>query len=84
MCVVVARILFWGEIPPRDKKQSHRQLSRLEDEALLELGDKGEINNMFLDERYWLLPKTKVFGFPTLLIIWQAIWYIQICCPIKE
>ena len=48
----------------RNENQVADHLSRLEDEAMRELGEKSKINDTFLDEEVLALLMTSFHGYP--------------------
>lgn len=58
------------------KNQVDDHLSRLKDEALLDLGDRGEINDMLTNKKILDFSHDLILSLLTLLIIWQAMWYL--------
>ena len=71
----------------KDRKETENQvvnhLSRLDDETLLKLCDKAEISDVFPNEEVLATFMILFFGLPTLIIIWQEIWFPRICLSIK-
>lgn len=61
------------------ENQVSNHLSRFSEKALPNHGKKGEINDMFPQEKVLAAVQTSFLGLPTLLIIFQVIWYLRMC-----
>ena len=55
------------------KNQVVNHLSRLEDEAMRELGEKAEIDDTFPDEHLFGVSHDLIYGLPILRIIWLVL-----------